>query len=69
MLAQTAMQFKSRIAITFNDRVINGKSLVHVVSLGAKKGDKLGFSVHGDDEEKALAALVDLIKVRNFDGE
>lgn len=69
MLAQTTMKFKSRIKLHYKDDVINCKSLVHVVSLGVKTGETIQVFAVGDDAEEAVAALRNLVEVRNFDGE
>jgi phosphotransferase system HPr (HPr) family protein len=69
MLAQTAMRFDSAIRVEYKGKIINCKSLVRVVALGAGTGDKLILSAVGEDAKEAIAALVDLVEVRNFDGE
>ena len=55
------MTFQSTIELEFNDRKINGKSIMGVMMLAAAKGSELLIEINGDDEDKAMAAIVDLI--------
>ena len=69
MLVQLAITFFSAITISINERKVNAKSIVGVLALGGQSGDILTITADGEDEEEAIAALVDLIDIRNFDGE
>lgn len=40
----------SSIYFTINDRTVNGKSMIGVLSLGINKGDSIKISVVNDDE-------------------
>lgn len=71
MFAQTAMMYDSDITVELlgSSQPFNAKSLLHVVALGAKPGDVLRIEANGKDEHEAVAALIDLVENRNFDGE
>jgi phosphotransferase system HPr (HPr) family protein len=50
------------------DRTANAKSIVGVLKLGAVQGDTLILQAEGDDAEKAIHALAELVQ-RKFDEE
>jgi phosphocarrier protein len=58
---QKANEFKSSIWIERDDRRVNAKSLLGVLSLGIQKGMKITLIANGPDEELALNALVELV--------
>ena len=62
---QKANEFKSTIYIEKDERKVNAKSLLGVLSLGIKKGSNIVISAEGSDEEEAAKALCALI-ISNF---
>ncbi len=58
---QRASSFKSSIWIEKDERRVNAKSLLGVLSLGIAKGMTVNLVAEGPDEEKAIDALVELI--------
>ena len=62
---QKTNEFKSAIWIEKEERRVNAKSLLGVLSLGITKGTKVNIMADGVDEEMAVDSLVDLI-VSNF---
>ena len=62
---QKANEFKSSIWIERDERKVNAKSLLGVLSLGVVKGGEITLIADGEDEEEAIAALVELIE-NNF---
>lgn len=58
---QKANSFKSSIWIEKEDRKINAKSLLGVLSLGIAKGMTVTISAEGIDEADAVKGLADLI--------
>ena len=44
------------------DRVINAKSTVHLLTLGLDKGSEIEISAEGPDERVAVDALISLIE-------
>jgi phosphocarrier protein HPr len=69
MLAQTAMKFDSRIRIDYANGIVSAKNLMAVVALGVQPHQSFYIYADGEDAHEAIAALRDLIEVRNFDGE
>ncbi|MDD3765781.1 MAG: HPr family phosphocarrier protein [Eubacteriales bacterium] len=58
---QKANEFKSGIWVEKDDRRVNAKSLLGVLSLGITRGATITILAEGPDEEQAVNALVDLI--------
>jgi phosphocarrier protein len=58
---QKANEFKSGIWVEKEDRRVNAKSLLGVLSLGIVKGTTITLIADGADEKEAVAALVDLV--------
>lgn len=59
-LVQTAMAFQAEIFVEKGGRKVNAKSLLSVLSLGVKAGERVAVQAHGVDEEAALAAIEQL---------
>ena len=62
---QKANEFKSSIWVEKEERRVNAKSLLGVLSLGITRGVNITILAEGTDEEQAVAALVELIST-NF---
>ena len=60
-LVQRAMRYDSDVTLEAGLRKINGKSLMGVVSMGLKRGDRLTVIVSGDDEKRALDDITDYL--------
>ena len=58
---QKANEFKSSIWVEKEERRVNAKSLLGVLSLGIVKGTTINLIADGPDEEAAIKALVELI--------
>jgi phosphotransferase system HPr (HPr) family protein len=52
-----AMGFGSRITVSSGERAVDAKSLLSVLSLGAKAGTALRLRAEGDDAVNAVAGL------------
>lgn len=62
LLVQKANTFKSSVWIQTEERQVNAKSLLGVISLGIKKGTTVTLIAEGADESAALDGLCDLIQ-------
>lgn len=60
-LTQLATRFASDIHLSKGSRRVNGKSIMGVMMLAAAQGSVIVVEADGKDEDKALAALVELI--------
>lgn len=58
---QKANEFKSSIWVEKDERRVNAKSLLGVLSLGIVKGTAINLIADGADEKEAVDALVALI--------
>lgn len=58
---QKANEFKSSIWVEKEERKVNAKSLLGVLSLGITKGTTINIIADGIDEEEAVTTLVNLI--------
>ena len=58
---QKANSYKSSIWIEKEDRKVNAKSLLGVLSLGIAKGMTITLIADGPDENAAISGLVELI--------
>jgi phosphotransferase system HPr (HPr) family protein len=65
LFVQTAKQFTSDIKVTHGEREANGKSVLHVLMLGASRDAVITVRAEGEDAGKALAALEELV-ANNF---
>ncbi|NLP47753.1 MAG: HPr family phosphocarrier protein [Clostridiales bacterium] len=58
---QKANEFKSSIWVEKEDRRVNAKSLLGVLSLGIMGGTQIRIIAGGPDAEESVNALVDLL--------
>ena len=59
---QRANEFKSSIWVEKDERRVNAKSLLGVLSLGIVKGTKINIIADGSDEAETVSTLVGLIE-------
>lgn len=57
LLVQTASKFNSDITLTYNDKSVNLKSIMGVMSLGVGQNADVTISADGDDEADAMTAI------------
>jgi phosphocarrier protein HPr len=67
-IVQTAGTFVSKITLSKESTVADGKSILHVMMLGANFGSTITISASGEDEEMAVTAIAGLFE-RKFDEE
>lgn len=58
---QKANEFKSSIWVEKDERRVNAKSLLGVLSLGIVKGTAINLIADGSDEKEAVETLAELI--------
>lgn len=59
---QKANEFKSSISVEKDDRRVNAKSLLGILSLGITKDTEILLIANGPDEQEAIEGLVALIQ-------
>lgn len=62
VLVSAAKQFDSDISLQCNGKTANAKSLVAVMGLDVKKGDRVRLTADGADAENAMKKLIPLIE-------
>ncbi len=65
LFVQTAQKHTSRVQVTCNDKTVNAKSMLGVLSLGATRNATIIIQAAGDDEESAIHELESLVNA-NF---
>jgi phosphocarrier protein HPr len=60
-VVRLASGFKSAIELEHDSQVVNGKSIMGVMTLAAECGATVIVRADGDDAEQAVAALLELI--------
>jgi phosphocarrier protein HPr len=66
LFAKKAMQFSADVKVLFNQKEVNGKSMLSIMSLGVKQGMEVKVKAEGADEQQALDALAQLVE-NNFE--
>jgi phosphocarrier protein HPr len=61
-LVECANRFRSEIWLRNRDRRVDGKSILGLLTLAAGPGMTVEIETHGEDEQAALTALVELIE-------
>lgn len=61
-LVQTATKFSSDIKMEVNQKSINLKSIMSVMSLAAQKGAVVKITAEGSDADEALAAIAETMQ-------
>jgi len=69
LLVQTVNQFSSDVKISKDDQVVNGRSIIGVLTLGAAKGTKIRVEAKGEDAQEALRAIEQLVESKFGEGE
>lgn len=62
LLVNKAGQFESEVEISYNDKTVNLKSIMGVMSLGIPKGAQIKISANGSDEKEAIQGIEEVIK-------
>ena len=61
LFVKTAMRFQSRVTVAVDGRVVDAKSILAVLALGATGGTVLRLSAEGEDAPDALEALASCV--------
>jgi phosphocarrier protein len=64
-LVKKAGQYNSKVSVIKGEVEYNAKSILSLMSAGAKKGDEIIIRAVGEDEAEAIEGIVELIK-NNF---
>lgn len=57
LLVQVASQYESSIYVEIQEKKVNAKSIMGMMSLGLVEGEKITIIANGPDEEDAVSAI------------
>ena len=60
LLVKAAMKFRSRIELEKDGQIVDARSILGLLTLGAQAGTNLNLKAMGDDAQEAIQALGDL---------
>ena len=65
VLVQVASQYNSSIYVECDDRKVNAKSIMGMMTLGLTAGEEVVVSANGDDEQTAMDDIVKYLSTTN----
>jgi len=65
VLVQVASQYNSSIYVECDDRKVNAKSIMGMMTLGLTAGEEVVVSTNGDDEQTAMDDIVKYLSTAN----
>ena len=57
LLVQVASQYESSIYVEIQEKKVNAKSIMGMMSLGLAQGEQITIIAHGPDEQDAVNAI------------
>ncbi|MBO5663574.1 MAG: HPr family phosphocarrier protein [Bacteroidales bacterium] len=61
VLAKTASAYQSTVNLHFQDKCINAKRMLAIMTLGLQQGDAIRIDIEGEDEIAATQALTKVL--------
>ena len=65
VLVQVASQYNNSIYVECDDRKVNAKSIMGMMTLGLTAGEEVVVSANGDDEQTAMDDIVKYLSTAN----
>lgn len=65
VLVQVASKYNSSIYVECDDRKVNAKSIMGMMTLGLTAGEEVVVSANGDDEQTAMDDIVKYLSTAN----
>ena len=65
MLVQIASQFSSSIYLENEEKRVNAKSIMGMMSLGLDAGEKVTVAIEGADEEEAMKGIEEYLSKKS----
>ncbi|HDP24089.1 MAG TPA: HPr family phosphocarrier protein [Deltaproteobacteria bacterium] len=62
LFSKRASEFSSRIEVIKDHMIVNGKSIMDLLTLAAAKGCRICIRADGDDEDRAVKTLATLVR-------
>lgn len=57
LLVQVASQYESKIHVEVEEKRVNAKSIMGMMTLGLDAGEEITLSANGEDEEAAMSSI------------
>lgn len=57
VLVQVASQYESKIYVEIDNKKVNAKSIMGMMTLGLDAGEEITLSANGEDEEAAMSSI------------
>lgn len=64
LFVQIASKFESHISVVVNEKQVNAKSIMGMMSLGTIRGQEMDIIAEGQDEKEAVDSLVEFLKTQ-----
>ena len=61
LFVQAARRFTSRVTVKKGRTIVDGKSIIGLLTLAARQGSRLSVTTHGPDAAAALERLIGLL--------
>lgn len=69
LLVQTVNRFSAEVKISKDGQVVDGRSILGVLTLAATKGSKIQVEAKGKDAEEVVRAIEKLVGKKFFESE
>ncbi len=69
LLVQTVSRFSAEVKISKDGQVVDGRSIIGLLTLGAAKGSRVRVEAKGTDAEESLQAIEELFEKRFDEGD
>lgn len=63
MFVQIANKFRSKVWLEIDNKKVDGKSILGLMSMGIHDGSTVTLAVSGDDEDEAAKYFIDFLRV------
>lgn len=62
VMVQISSRYDSRVYVSSNNKKVNAKSIMGMMSIGFSNGDELNIEAEGEDAEEAVEAMAKYIE-------
>lgn len=68
LVAKTAQQFAAQVTLSVDDRLVDAKSILDILSLAAVKGTTLTVRGKGHDAADCIKTIAELVRIQFHEG-
>lgn len=69
LFVQEANKFSSEVYVEKDEKKVNAKSIMGIMSLAISSGTEVNISAEGSDSEQAVVALIDLVSKEELENQ